>query len=83
MACLDGKIADRKGYKFIKKFAGTVSGVGGGSAGQQEFYGNKPVDVSHVDSEAQVMSTLLNSGRSICMYVCMVRHTIRFSPGVM
>ena len=58
VACLDGKIADRKGYEFIKKIAGTVSASTSSSSGQ-EFYGNKPVDVSHVDSEAQVLHTLL------------------------
>ena len=74
VACLDGKIADRKGYEFIKKIAGTVSGSvggGGGSAGQ-EFYGNKPVDGSHVDSEAQVMHVdCIVCLYCICMYVCM------------
>lgn len=54
VACLDGKIADRKGYEFIKKIAGGVSSVSGGTGTQQEFYGNKQVDSSHVDSEAQV-----------------------------
>lgn len=54
IACLDGKIADRKGYEYIKKIAGSVTNVNSGSA--QEFYGNKTVDGSHVDSEAQVQS---------------------------
>jgi len=56
VACLDGKIADRKGYEYIKKIAGSVSGtVAGGPT--QEFYGStKPADLTHVDSEAQVQS---------------------------